>query len=111
MNAATRARPTLIRVEPPAAVRRRPIRMSRDLGRLSPYLEKRLAEIKAQYGAKLTCHPDYAPNPRHSTVPSIYIPARAAFLAQIASAAQRDRERNPAFHLAEHIRSIVGDQA
>lgn len=112
MNAITRARPTLIAGSSlvPAAPRE-VVRAKRQYRNASPYIEQQLAKIKSEYGAKLICHPDYVPNPRHSNNPEIYVPARAAFVASIAAAAQRDRERNPAYILANKIRNIVGEKA
>lgn len=113
MNAITKARPTLIGVNSlPATIPiRETVRPKRQYRALSAYIEMQLAKIKREYGAKLVCHPDYVPNPRHSNNPEIYIPARAAYIAQIKEAARRDRERNPAYILANKIRNIVGEIA
>lgn len=73
----------------------------------SPYIELMLEKIKREYGAKLICHPDYVPTPRHSNNPEIYVPARAAYLASIAAAAKRDRERNPAYIRAQQWRELI----
>lgn len=73
----------------------------------SPYIELMLDKIKREYGAKLICHPDYVPIPRHSNNPEIYVPARAEFLASIAAAAKRDREMNPAYIRAQQWRELV----
>lgn len=73
----------------------------------SPYIEKTLEKIKRECGAKLICHPDYVPTPRHSNNPEIYVPARAEFLASIAAAAQRDRENNPAYIRAKQWRELI----
>lgn len=73
----------------------------------SPYIEIMLERIKREHGAKLACHPDYVPIPRHSNNPEIYVPARAGFLASIAAAALRDRERNPAYIRAQQVRDLI----
>lgn len=74
----------------------------------SPYIEAKLVEIKAKYGARLLCHPDYVPNPRHSFNPEVYQAARAPYLAAIAIAAKFDREQNPAYIRAQNIRQTIG---
>lgn len=66
----------------------------------------RVADVKRRYGNRLIGHPGYAFNPRHSNNKDIYIPARANYLAAIATAAKRDREANPAFLRADAIRNI-----
>lgn len=73
----------------------------------SPYIERMLEKIKRECGAKLVCHPDYTPIPRHSNNPEIYVPARAEFLASIAAAAKRDRESNPAYIRAAQWRELI----
>lgn len=73
----------------------------------SPYIERMLEKIKREYGAKLICHPDYVPTPRHSNNPEIYVPARAEFLASIAAAAKRDLESNPAYIRAQQWRDLI----
>ena len=76
--------------------------------KLTPYIEQRLKEIKAEYGSRLLCHPDYVPNPRHSFNPEIYQAARAPYLAAIAIAAKFDREQNPAYIRAQNVRQTIG---
>ena len=96
----------------PPEQKRMVVRPDRQEPQATPYIQQRLSEIKSEMGAKLICHPNYVPNPRHSHNPEIYQPARADYLASIAAAAQRDRERNPAFHLANGIRNVIqGAQA
>jgi hypothetical protein len=51
---------------------------------------------------------NYVFNPRHSNNPEVYVPARKAFLAQIAEASKRDRERNPAY--IRHMRYLASMQ-
>lgn len=70
-------------------------------------LDQRIAEAKASLGTNYVLHPAYRGNPRHSLNPDIYGPARAMFLASIASNALADRQRNPMWHLANRMRSAA----
>lgn len=67
-------------------------------------LELRIEAAKAALGTNYVLHPEYRGNPRHSLNPDIYGPARAMFLASIASNALADRQRNPMWHLANRMR-------
>ncbi len=107
-----RAIPALIGIsQPPTVQKRTLVRFEKNFPQATPYIEQRLSQVKSAMGKKLICHPDYVPNPRHSHNPEIYRPARAHYLAAVAEVAQRDRERNPAYQLAQRIRAITGEQA
>lgn len=67
-------------------------------------LEQRIEAAKAALGTNYVLHPDYRGNPRHSLNPDIYGPARAVYLATIASNSLADRQRNPMWHLANRMR-------
>lgn len=51
----------------------------------------------------LVSNPNYKYDPRHSTDPNVYVPAREPFLAQIREAARIDRETNPAYQRNQRL--------
>lgn len=53
-------------------------------------------------------HPSYQSPARHSVHEAVWRPARAAFLAAIASEARSDRSRNPAHQQWERVRAVLG---
>ena len=59
-------------------------------------MRKKIEKVKAEMGAKLSCHPDYRLIPRHSLMDDNYIPARQEYLDEIKRRAAKDREKNPA---------------
>ncbi len=67
----------------------------------------KLARAKAALGDRWVLHPDYKATPRHSNVPEIYGPARAALIDDIKARAQRDREANPMYQRAEGVRTAL----
>lgn len=72
----------------------------------SDYLTRKRREVIAEMGANWVNHPDYKPNPRHSTNPEIYTEARREFVKHIKALAQADRMKNPAYIKAQAILSI-----
>lgn len=70
-------------------------------------LETKRADARAYLGARWVKHPAYQFDPRHSNNPDLYVSARQRFLQSVTSAARRDREANPAFIRAEHIRAAL----
>lgn len=73
----------------------------------SDYLTQKRRQVLSDMGTNWVNHPDYKPNPRHSTSPEVYTPARREFVEQIKLLAQADRMKNPAYIKARAILSIA----
>lgn len=96
--------------KPRAAQSARPARYDHDkqFAHYRQDIEQKLAEAKRTLGDKLTCHPNYQHNPRHSVRFEIWSNARAPHWEFVARAAAEARERNPAYHQAQRaIRALI----
>lgn len=69
--------------------------------------KEKLERAKALLGERWVLHPKYKATARHSNVPEIYGPARAAFVANVKERAQLDRESNPMYRRAESVRTAL----
>lgn len=67
----------------------------------------RVEALKISEGKRLTSHPQYKFNPRHSNNPDAYIPARRHYQNYIQANAAMDRQNNPAWHRAQTLNSAL----
>lgn len=72
-------------------------------------MDTKLESAKQYLGSRWVNHPAYTGDPRHSTIPDIYVYARQPYLLAINAAARRDREANPAFIRAQRLHLALGE--